>query len=337
MLLALLALSGSAQVPPLHVIEAGEGDCFSSPCNYTTAISRLQNGATVIFEDSSVSITAPLSDLFQAAVFKNVSLTTNRRTEIFGEFGTVPLLIVPPTTDYRWGKVHGFTFSGFNTAVVLRSSPESVWPLVIFNNCSFVDNTQDVINVKGGTFQFDRCLFKNNSHRPLKIMSGTTIELTRTTVIDSNASFFYDCDLIIRNSQFINNSGARGGSMYVSKTTFLFEATKFVNNTAQSLGGAVYIGETGSDLASEMRNSCFIGNQAKTNGTSSYSYFSEVLFNGNCFSDSEFNAIVGHESNNVKNGNVFDSTCEPCLALEVGLDPFDPIEQEGGPEVLHEL
>jgi hypothetical protein len=325
MIPALLTFAGSARGVALRVLETGLGDCVAAPCNYTTAIARIENGATVGFDDAEVSVTAALSDLFHAVVLKNVSLNGGS-TVIRGD-GGLPLLTVDPVSNFLWGRIRSFTFSGFNSAVILRTAPETVWPLIIFEGCLFADNNQDVINVKGGTFQFDRCTFKNNSHRPLKIMSGTTIELTDTTIRDSNASFFYDCDLIIRNSRFINNTGARGGAFYLSKATFLIEGTKFINNSARSLGGVGYISETGPDLASEVRTSCFIGNQAPTNGTSFSSSFSEVLFRENCFSDSETASLFGIEVS-TRPGNVFGSNCESCLSYEAAGQPFDPLEDD---------
>jgi hypothetical protein len=319
---------------PLRVTSAGWGDCFSSPCDYTFAVTRLADSQQVVFEDSTISIAShpsPLSGLFQAAILKNVTLTARTETTILGNSSiTEPFFPVDPTINFSWGKVRGFTFQNFDTAVVLRTASETSWPLIIFENCSFVDNTVDVINVKGGTFQFDHCLFRNNSHRPLKIMSGTAAELTDCEVIDCNASFMYDCDLIIRNSRFINITGSRGGAIYLSKATFLIDGTKFIRNSARSVGGAIYIGETGADLASEVRRSCFLANAAPTNGTSVYLYYSDVTFREDCFSDSSAAAIVGFESNTAQTANIFDSACNECLASESPVDPFDPVQQGRG-------
>jgi predicted outer membrane repeat protein len=326
-LMVLLVFGESSQRLTLHVLENGFGDCLSSPCNYSTATLRLETESTVIFEDTDISVTPSLTNLFETAILKNVSLIGKEETVISGN-GRMPLFTIGSSSSFLWGRLKRFKFSGFDSAVIVRTSTETIWPLIIFENCSFENNTQDVINVKGGTIEINNCLFKNNSHRPFKMMSGTMIEITNSTIRDCNSSFFYDCDLIIRNSRFINNFGSRGGAFYVSKVTFLIESTKFINNTARSLGGAIYISETKSDFRSEIRKSCFIGNQANINGTSLSSYFSETLFRDNCFSDSESISIFGSESNNIKIENIFDSKCESCLEYEITENPFDPFEQE---------
>jgi hypothetical protein len=205
---------------------------------------------------------------------------------------------------------------------------ESPWPLIIFEKCSFLDNKQDVFNVKGGTFQLDNCMFRNNLHRPIKAITEATVDLTDCVFERSESSFFFDCDLIIHNCRFIENFDGRGGALYLSKVTLLIEGAKFIRNKAKNHGGAIYIRESPSDYECEVRRSCFVENEAGQHGTSSYAHSSDMIFRDNCFSDRDSSALFEFKTNTTKAGNEFSLVCKTCLTYEPAPDDFDPINPD---------
>jgi predicted outer membrane repeat protein len=263
-------------------------------------------------------------------MFMNVTFVAKEsQTKVDGRvLAGESLFNVHSASRFCWAKFHGFTFSAFEKPVMIRIMAESPWPLVIFEKCSFVDNKQDVFNLKGGTFQFDNCVFRNNVHRPIKAVTEATIELTDCLIERSESSFFFDCDLIIHNCRFIENFGSRGGALYLSKVTLLIDGAKFIRNKAKNHGGAIYIRESSSDYECEVRRSCFIDNEARQNGTSYYSYYSDVIFRDNCFSDEDERALFEFKAVTAKTGNEFGSKCARCLTYEPAPDDFDPIRPD---------
>jgi predicted outer membrane repeat protein len=330
MFLLLAGLTLSRDLRTVHVIDGGDGDCFQTACGYEVAVNLILNGDTIVFEDKRISISSypsPMSDLLHTAMFMNVTMNAKDYLGVIdGRFmAGESLFNVHSAARFCWAKFHGFTFTGFEKPVLIRIMAESPWPLIIFEKCSFLDNKQDVFNIKGGTFQFDNCVFRNNVHRPLKAVTEATVELTDCVIERSESSFFFDSDLIIHNCRFIENFGSRGGALYLSKVTLLIDGAKFIRNKAKNHGGAIYIRESGSDFECEIRRSCFVENEAGHNGTSYYAYYSDMIFRDNCFSDEDRRALFEFKTNNTKVGNEFASKCGTCLAYEPVADDFDPI------------
>jgi hypothetical protein len=162
----------------------------------------LLNGDTTFFHDNRISITShpsAISDLLHGAMFLNCTLQGKEGKTVFdGTFmGGEALFNIHSVARFAWAKLHGFTFTNFDKPVLIRVIAESPWPLVIFSSCSFLDNRQDIFNVKGGTFRFDDCAFRNNLHRPIKAVTEAAVELTDCVIERSESSFFFDCDVII--------------------------------------------------------------------------------------------------------------------------------------------
>ena len=331
-MLALLAIAAFARdLRVLHVAENADGDCLNTPCSFDTATNIVMNGDTIIFDDARVSITSypsAMSDLLHTSMFMNVTFVAKDDSTVFdGRFmAGESLFNVHSASRFCWAKFQGFTFTNFEKPVMIRIMAETPWPLIIFKGCKFVENKQDIFSVKGGTFQFDNCVFRNNLHRPIKAVTEASIEMTDCVIERSESSFFFDCDVMIHNCRFVENFGSRGGALYMSKVTALVDGSKFVRNRANLSGGAVYIRESVADYECELRRSCFIDNKAGVNGTAFYGYWADTIIRDCCFSDEEERALFAFRSANQKSQNEFGSKCQKCLQYAPEPDDFDPIQ-----------
>ena len=327
----LFSLVFSRDLRELHVSEGADGDCETSACSFDRAHNILRNGDILIFEDPKISITSypsAISDLLHAAMFLNVTLIAKSDTgTIFdGRFmAGESLFDVKSTARFSWLKIKGFTFTNFEKPVMMRIISETPWPLVIFRDCTFKNNKNDIFNLKGGTFQFDNCQFKDNLQRPIKAVTEAIVDITDSLFQNSESMFFFDCDISIRNSRFIENNGGRGGALYLSKVTLNVDGCKFIRNKAKNNGGAIYIRESIDDYQCEIQNSAFIDNEAGVNGTAFYGYWADVIIHDNCFSDDESKAIFEFKSHNNKSNNEFSSQCKKILQYEPKTDDFDPV------------
>ncbi|OHS98532.1 polymorphic repeat outer membrane protein [Tritrichomonas foetus] len=320
----------SRELRNLHVSEGADGDCFASACSFDKAQTILRNGDIVIFEDQKISVTSypsPISDLLHTATFMNVTLLSKDDNTIFdGRFmAGESLFDVKSAARFTWLKIKGFTFTNFEKPVMMRIISETPWPLIIFKDCTFKENKQDIFNLKGGTFQFDNCVFKQNLHRPIKAVTEAIVDIADCTFEHSESMFFFDCDISIKNSRFVECFGGRGGSLYLSKVTLNVDGCKFIRNKAKNNGGAIYIRESIEDYQCEIRRSAFVDNSAGVNGTAIYGYWADVIIRDNCFSDEESKAIFEFKSQNKKSGNEFKSKCTSLLTYEPKTDDFDPV------------
>lgn len=323
----------SRDLRELHVADGADGDCLTLACSFDKAQNILLNGDTLIFEDQKISITSfpsAISDLIHAAMFMNVTFRGKDDKTIFdGRFmAGESLFSADSSARFAWVKIKGFTFVNFEKPVMMRLKSETPWPLVIFKDCTFKNNKQDIFNLKGGTFEFDNCVFQDNIHRPIKAVTEAIVDLTDCVFQHSESMFFFDCDVILKNCQFVENFGNRGGALYLSKVTLNIDACKFIRNKAKNNGGAIYIRESIDDYQSEIQRSCFIDNTAGVNGTAFYGYWADVILHDNCFSDSEEKAIFEFRSNNTKSKNEFNSRCSELSKLNPVTEDFDPVKAD---------
>ena len=325
----LFTFSLQRELRTLHVIEAGTGDCFSAACDFDTASHSLKNGDTVYFDQDKIEITSfpsAISELLHTAMFMNVTfISQSGNTEFNGRFmAGEQLFSIHSASRFCWAKFVGFTFTQFEKKVLTRVITENQWPLINFKDCKFQDNNDDVIDVNGGTFQFDNCVFRNNKKRPIKAVKEATIEANDCKFEKSESCFFSDVDVILNNCQFRDCTGSRGGAIYSAAATLTINGCKFIRNNAKINGGAVYIRLTGADLDAEIKNCAFIENQAKENGTAIYTYLSEITLENNCFSGPEDQEYIPNQSENVIVSNEYKGTCEKQLQYEPKVLDYDP-------------
>lgn len=328
-----VSLIFSRELRELHVSDGADGDCLTSACSFDKAHNILLNGDTLIFEDKKISITSypsAISDLIHESMFMNVTFRGNDQTTIFdGRFmAGESLFNIDSSARFAWVKIIGFTFTNFEKPVMTRFKSETPWPLVIMKDCSFHKNKQDLFNLKGGTFQFDNCVFKENLHRPIKAVTEAIVDIVDCHFEHSESMFFFDCDISIKNCRFIENFGSRGGALYLSKVTLSIDGSKFIRNKAKNNGGAIYIRESIDDYKSEIKRSCFIDNACGVNGTSFYGYWADVILRDSCFSEPQSKAIFAFRSNNTLIGNAFESKCEELLKYSPKGDDFDPVKAD---------
>ncbi|EAX87969.1 polymorphic repeat outer membrane protein, putative [Trichomonas vaginalis G3] len=321
----------SRDLRTLHVKESGLGDCISSACDFDTASHTLRNGDTVFFDQDKIEITSypsAFSDLLHTAMFMNVTfISESGKTEINGRFmAGEQLFDIHSASRYCWARFVGFTFTHFEKKVLTRTMTENQWPLINFKECTFTENNDDIIDVNGGTFQFDNCLFTSNRKRPIKAVKEAMIECNDCKFTKSESCFFSDCDVILNNCQFTDNFGSRGGAIYAASATLTIRGCKFIRNTARINGGAIYTRLSISDLASDIKDCVFISNTARENGTAVYTYLSDMLLENNCFSGDESSEYVQNQSNNKLVNNEFKSQCTKQLEYEPPRDDYAPLE-----------
>lgn len=329
MFIALVAACACRELRTLYVGEGQDGDCFSSSCSFDVAANLVQNGDTLIFDDGKMAITSfpsTLSDLLHTAMYMNVTFKSKSGKSVFdGRFmAGESLFNVHSAARYSWVKFVGFTFTNFEKPVMIRIMAETQWPLVIFNDDTFIDNKEDCFNLKGGTFQFSNCVFKNNLRRPIKAITEAIVQMTDCRIERCESCFFFDCDVSFQNCLFTENYGGRGGALYLSKVTLYVDGCKFIHNRAKTNGGAIYIREAVEEYQCEVRRSVFLENRAGVNGTAYYSYWADGLIRDSCFSDDESRSIFEYRSNNSKDGNVYTSKCEDLLKYSPPMDDYDP-------------
>lgn len=328
MFLFLLSCSLSRELRTLFVRENGQGDCFTSACRYEMASNIIRNGDTLIFEDSTITMNNypnTISDLLNSAMFMNVTFIANDDTVKFdGRVIAGNQLLNPMSaTRFCWVKFVGFSFIGFQKSILVRSVQDSIWPLIYFKNCVFEDNTKDLFDIRGGSFRFDNCIFRNNLGRPIKAVSEVLVEINDCLFENCSSLFLSNCDAIIRNCRFVGCNGNRGGAIYSTLSTLTVDGCKFIDNKASVYGGAIYIRESHVDLESEITKSSFIRNSAN-NGTDVYVYLSSLLVRENCFSGSE-NSIYVQESD-IQGDNKYKSECYDQLEYRAAVDTdfFEP-------------
>lgn len=315
----------------LHVKEAGIGDCIANACDFDTASHTLRNGDTVYFDQDKIEITSfpsAFSDLLHTAMFMNVTfISASGKTEINGRFmAGEQLFDIHSASRYCWARFIGFTFTHFEKKVLTRTMTENQWPLINFKECTFTENNDDIIDVNGGTFQFDNCVFSNNRKRPIKAVKEALIECNDCRFSKSESLFFSDCDFIMNNCIFQENFGSRGGAIYTASATMTLRACKFIRNNARINGGAIYVRLSIADYASDIKDCAFVDNTAKENGTAIYTYLSEVLLENNCFSGEQPSEYIQNQSTDKLVNNEFKSDCTRLLQYEPKRDDFTPLE-----------
>lgn len=329
MFVSFLSFAHSRELRTIHVAESAKGDCFSSACDFDTASHSLKNGDTVYFDQDKIEITSypsAVSELLHTAMFMNITFISLSGSTVFdGKFMAGDQLFnLHSASRFCWAKFVGFTFSGFQKKILTRQISENQWPLINFKDCTFKENADDIIDVNGGTYQFDNCVFRDNKKRPIKAVKEATIEANDCKFERSESCFFSDVDVILNNCQFKECFGSRGGAIYSASSTLTVDGCKFIRNKAKINGGAVYTRLTNSDLDSEFTNCAFIDNEAKENGTAVYTYLSEIKFTGNCFSGDEKSEYVQNQSENVASDNEYKGICEKQLQYEPKMLDYDP-------------
>jgi hypothetical protein len=235
------------------------------------------------------SYPSEFSDLLEGAVQNNITLVAmDSGTVIDGKLLTGGMLYyLENQRRFTWAKLKGFTFRHFDKLIGVRKNSWSTYPQLVFEGCTFEDSTHDLFSTTGGHWVFVNCVFRNISGRPFKALSETTVEFEDCTFENVQASFAFGADMIFRNCIFTRTEGQRGGAIYAAKSTLYVHGCKFIECQASVSGGAIYIRDSHEKYQSEVSDNCFWGCSAVSNGTSIYSYLSDLDVHGNVFSGGE--------------------------------------------------
>jgi len=312
----------------LYTSMQGSGDCFDTACSFNEAMLTMRMADIVVLKDKLIyppSYPSEFSDLIEGAVHNNVTMVgVEGNTIIDGKLLTGGVMYyLENQRRFTWGKWQGFTFRHFSKVIMSRQHSWSTYPQMVFQDCTFEDNTYDLFSTTGGHWIFINCVFRNNSGRVFKALSETAVEFIDCTFEDSQAVFGYGADLMFRNCIFVRTNGQRGGAIYAAKSTLYVNKCKFVDTKATANGGAIYIRDSHEKYQSEISDSCFLRTQASMNGTAIYSYLSDITVRNNVFSagDDSFYAFSSevHEEGNIHNGDA-----EACIRKHQPLNEEDP-------------
>ena len=306
----------------------GNGDCFNTECSYNEAMLTLRMADVIYVKDKLIyppSYPSEFSDLIEGAVQSNVTLiAAEGGTIIDGKLLTGGVMYyLENQRRFTWGKFKGFTFRHFNKLIMSRQHSWSAYPQMVFEDCTFEDNTYDLFSTTGGHWIFVNCVFKNNSGRIFKALSETSVEFIDCTIEESQAAFAYGADMMFRNCLFIRTFGQRGGAIYAAKSTLFVHKCKFVETKAKANGGAIYIRDSHEKYQSEVSESCFLGTKAEMNGTAIYSYLSDIIVKNNVFSGAE-DSFYAFTSEVHEQGNKYNADAESCIRNHQPLNEEDP-------------
>ena len=326
-LISLLVFSSSRDSTNLYTSMQGTGDCFSSDCSYNKAMITLRMADVIHVNDKIIfppSYPSEFSDLIEGAVQNNVTLVArDQGTVIDGKMLTGgTMYYLENQRRFTWGKFKGFTFRNFDKLIMGRQHSWSTYPQVVFQDCTFEDNTHDLFSTTGGHWIFVNCVFKNNKGRIFKALSETCVEFEDCSFENTQAAFAYGADIIFRNCIFSGTFGQRGGAIYAAKSTLYVRDCKFINTNASANGGAIYIRDSHEKFQSEISRCCFLNTHAEINGSAIYSYLSDLQVTDNIFSGDEdsFYAFTSeiHQGNNTYKGNA-----EVCIRNHQPMDEPD--------------
>ncbi|KAH0790684.1 polymorphic repeat outer membrane protein [Histomonas meleagridis] len=295
----------------------GVGNCFDEECSYNEAMLTLRMADVIYVRDKIIYPTmypSEFSDLIEGAVQNNVTLVAHEDgTIIDGKMLNGGLMYyLENQRKFTWGKFKGFTFRDFSKLIMSREHSWSTYPQVVFEDCTFEDNSHDLFSTTGGHWVFVNCVFRNNSGRIFKALSETCVEFEDCTFETSQAAFAYGADIIFRNCIFSKTYGQRGGAIYAAKSTLYVYECKFIETKATANGGAIYIRDSHEKYQSEISKSCFLRTNADMNGTAIYAYLSDLTLNSNIFSGGE-ESFYAFSSDIHEADNKFNADAEDCI------------------------
>jgi len=135
--------------------------------------------------------------------------------------------------------------------------------VALFDSCSFVDHAFTVVFLDSASKSiFSECSFERN------VVTNTLMEAPISVSMGSPSVRFESCI-------FMSNEGHHGGALYVETSSMLpteISSSKFVNNTAISDGGAIYVDSSSSLVVFD---SNFELNEAEYTGGAIVCYQSE--------------------------------------------------------------
>lgn len=313
----------------LYASQQGTGDCFNTECSFNEAMLTLRCADVIHLKDKIVyppSYPSEFSDLIENAAQSNVTLVARPEgTVIDGSFLTGGVMYyLENQKRFTWCKMVGFTFRNFHKLIMSRQHTWSVYPMMIFQDCTFEDSDTDLFSCSGGVWVFINCAFKNIKGKPFKALSETQVEFIDCHFENTSSIFGFGADLMFRNCIFKDTVGQRGGSVYASKSTLYVDKCKFINTRAQLYGGSIYIRDSREVYESEISNSCFLNTQAK-NGSAIYGYLSFLTVHDNVFSaQNDKQQTVFNFGEEIKmTNNKFGGDAEACIRAHEPLNEPD--------------
>lgn len=318
MFFALLGLALSRESTNLYTSIQGTGDCFHSECSYNEAVLTLKMADVIHIKDRVIyppTYPSEFSDLIENSVQSNVTLVANKEgTVIDGKMLTGGVMYyLENQRRFTWGKFKGFTFRNFDKLIMSRQHSWSTYPQIVFQDCTFENNSHDMFSATGGHWIFINCVIRNNKGRIFKALSETCVEFEDCTFENTQAVFAFGADVIFRNCIFTKTFGQRGGAIYAAKSTLYVYKCKFISTNASFNGGAIYIRDSHANFQSEISKCCFLNTFAGLNGTSIYSYLSDLLVSENIFSDNEQKSFYAFTSEIHNFNNTFNGDANSCI------------------------
>lgn len=304
----------------LYIDPNRDGDCFEIPCSMKTGALLVRTADTLIFPATTIypnSYPSEFSDLFIQLSLMNTTVIS-KGTIVDGKFLAGDMLFqITSHPEYTWTLFQNWTFRHFSKSIFTRQYTWSTAPFIIFRDCIFENSKADLFAIKGGTYVFENCVFRNISGRSIKAISEVRCDFTGCLFESCQALFFYGSDASFTNCRFIRMYGQRGGAVYTAKTTLYIERCLFINCTAKFKGGALYLRDSLECFETEIKTSCFIDTNANVNGSSIYSYLSSIKLSGkNCFT-SDFNQSVCNVGGtiNIEETQIVDDKCRACITM----------------------
>ncbi len=258
------------------------GTTKNQPTTLTNAISRAQNGQTIILSTYKTTDTYKIT----SPIYIYKSLT------IMGETGKTIIL------DGQ-GKSNIFNINGatitLNNIKILNSKTTTAPISSTNSDLTITDST-----IKNNEGKLSGAILSKDSN--LKIINTTFTNNTSEnqggaiTQIGTNT-------LNISESTFTkNNAQYDGGSIYSVSSNVQITTTKFENNKARN-GGALYLGNNVNDIQLKIIKSEFTNNKATNNGDSIWTNYN-ITINDNAFISTNNNNWVYLDANcknNLKN------------------------------------
>jgi hypothetical protein len=326
----LLIHSLSRDPRTLYVDPTLDGDCFTSACGMKTAALVVRVADSVYFPPTVIrptSYPSEFSDLFMQLTLMNTTVIS-RGTTIDGRFlGADMLWQITSSAVFTWTVLHNWTFRYFSKPIAVREYAWSTSPYVIFRDCTFEDSFADLFAMRGGTLIFENCVFRNVSGRPLKAISDVHADFVECTFEGCAGLFVSGSDASFTNCRFTRMGGQRGGAIHSMRSTLFVDHCVFTNCEAAVNGGAIYVRESAAAFESEIRNSCFIANTAKANGTDVFAYQSHLEVRHNCFGGEE--GVVNMMGDVAMENITYDRQCLGCLTgppAEVLENDYSPVD-----------
>ena len=327
----LFFLSKSRKPRTLFVDPRLDGDCFSKSCSIKDAARVVRPADTLHFPDDFVlkptTFPSEFSDFFVQVSLNNATVYAHG-TVIDGLlFSGEHLADLMSHPEYCWCLMINWTFRHFSSPLFTRSQIWSQSPSYVFRDCIFEDCQSALFKISGGTFIFENCIFKNIDDYVFKAQTETHVEFVDCKFENTKSVFLLNSDATFINCIFRRTKGNRGGSIYSQKSTLHVEHCFFIDTYAMNHGGAIYIRDSPLEYESEIKDSCFYETKCGQNGTSIYSFSSQIKLSDNCFTSND--PIFSYLSTIDENNRELDSKCEKCFQTEpanVIQDDYTPVD-----------